>query len=93
MRWIVFAGLRSARRGGTGQKTDWQPLTKVIWIFVIFAVPIAVGGAARVIALCILGVIAALVVFGVAYGIAHRNDKPERDLIAEYFEQQEGSNR
>jgi len=52
------------------------------------------GGAARVIALAILGVIAAMVVFGVAYGVAHRNDSPaERDLIAEYFASEEGSTR
>jgi len=94
MRWIIFAGLRSARRGGTGRKTDWQPFTKVVWLFFAFAIPIFMGGAARVIALAILGVIAAMVVFGVAYGVAHRNDSAaERDPIAEYFTQQEGSRR
>ena len=92
MRWIVFAGLRSARRGGTGRKTEWQPFTKLVWVVFLVGIPIALGGTARVIALAILVVIAALVLGGVARGVAHRNDPgPERDLIAEYFEQQEGS--
>jgi hypothetical protein len=93
MRWIIFAGLRSARYGG-GQKTEWQPFTKLVWLFFAFTIPVVIGGAARVIALCILGLIAAVVVFGIGYGVAHRNDSSaERDLIAEYFAQQEGSKR
>lgn len=97
MRFLIFAGLRSARRrGGTGQKTEWQPITKIIWLFFIFAIPIQMGGTARAVALTILGLCVLTVIGGLVYGLghafAHRNDKPaEPDRIAEYFANQEES--
>jgi hypothetical protein len=56
------------------KRKEWQPFTKLIWFFFIFAIPIAIGGGWRIAAYVILGIIAASVLVGVAYGVTHRND-------------------
>ena len=54
-------GLPLARpQAGTSpaaEAEEWQPFTKLVWLVFLFGIPIAIGGAWRVGAFVILGVI------------------------------------
>ena len=97
---LIYTGARIAaqasRQAPAQQKPkEWQPFTKCVWWFFIFAVPVAMGGAARAVALVILGVIAASVLCVLVWALGR--SQPQRggvkDPVAQYLDEMEAKRR
>ena len=93
---LIYTGARIAaqasRQAPAQQKPkEWQPFTKLVWLVFLFGIPIAIGGAWRVGAFVILGVIvfSVLCVLVWALGRSQPQRGDVKDPVAAYLDEQE----
>jgi hypothetical protein len=86
-----IAASEAARQPAQQQKPkEWQPFTKMVWIFAFFAIPIALGGAARVISFVVLGAVAFSVLAGCLWALGRQTPAAKgKNPVAEYLDQKE----
>lgn len=88
---LIYTGVRiaasEARRAPQVQQKpkEWQPLTKLIWLVAIFGVPIALGGAWRVGAFVVMGLVVAAVLCVFIWALGH-HEPARKDPVAEYLD-------
>ena len=93
---LIYEGVRIAQRSANTPQPqqkpkEWQPFTKLVWLVFLFGIPIAIGGAWRVGAFVILGVIV-VSVLGVlvwALGKSQPQRAEEKDPVAQYLDEAE----
>jgi hypothetical protein len=93
---LIYDGVRIAQREAARQPAqqqkpkEWQPFTKLIWLVFLFGIPIAMGGAARVISFVVLGAVAFSVLAGCLWALGRQTPAAKgKNPVAEYLDQKE----
>ena len=93
---LIYTGARIAAQASRQapaqqRKQEWQPFTKLVWLVFLFGIPIAIGGAWRVGAFVILGVIvfSVLCVLVWALGRSQPQRGEVKDPVAAYLDEAE----
>ena len=93
---LIYEGVRIAQRSANtpqpqGKPKEWQPFTKLVWLVFLFGIPIAIGGAWRVVAFVILGAIvfSVLCVLVWALGRSQPQRGDVKDPVAAYLDERE----